>query len=218
MNNYDFPNCVLIILCINCLTSQLNYNLSNQSTLKLTNYESSKLCKYIQILRYITSLLHLNFYGTMQFLWQMCETSSNHNRHQCFFSHIACGGLMFFVYNVIFSTRLQDCLGLGTDIYLCMPSISQHSYLHIQDAQQGFPGSSAGKEMPTMQKTLVRFLGQEDLLGKQQPTHSSILGFPCGSSGKESACNVGDLGSIPGLGRFPEEGKGLMSIDRISID
>ena len=26
--------------------------------------------------------------------------------------------------------------------------------------------------------------------------------------GKESACNAGDLGSIPGLGRFPGEGKG----------
>ena len=35
-----------------------------------------------------------------------------------------------------------------------------------------------------------------------------ILGFPGGSAGKESACNVGDLGSIPGLGRFPGEGKG----------
>ena len=33
------------------------------------------------------------------------------------------------------------------------------------------------------------------------------LGFPCGSAGKESACNVGDLGSIPGLGRSPGEGK-----------
>ena len=30
-----------------------------------------------------------------------------------------------------------------------------------------------------------------------------FLGCPCGSAGKESACNVGDLGSIPGLGRFP---------------
>ena len=30
----------------------------------------------------------------------------------------------------------------------------------------------------------------------------------CGSAGKESACNVGDLGSIPGFGRSPEEGKG----------
>ena len=33
-------------------------------------------------------------------------------------------------------------------------------------------------------------------------------GFPCGSAGKESACNVGDLGSIPRLGRSPGEGKG----------
>ena len=34
------------------------------------------------------------------------------------------------------------------------------------------------------------------------------VGFPCGLSGKDSACNVGDLGSIPGLGRSPGEGKG----------
>ena len=35
-----------------------------------------------------------------------------------------------------------------------------------------------------------------------------FLGFPCGSAGKESACNAGDLGLIPGLGRSPGEGKG----------
>ena len=34
-----------------------------------------------------------------------------------------------------------------------------------------------------------------------------VLGFLCGSDGKESACSVGDLGLIPGLGRFPGEGK-----------
>ena len=34
-----------------------------------------------------------------------------------------------------------------------------------------------------------------------------IAGFPGGSAGKESACNAGDLGSIPGLGRSPGEGK-----------
>ena len=33
-------------------------------------------------------------------------------------------------------------------------------------------------------------------------------GFPCGSAGKESASNAGDLGLIPGLGRSPGEGKG----------
>ena len=35
-----------------------------------------------------------------------------------------------------------------------------------------------------------------------------FLGFPCASAGKESACNVGDLRSIPGLGRSPGEGNG----------
>ena len=35
-----------------------------------------------------------------------------------------------------------------------------------------------------------------------------ILGFPGGLAGKESSCNVGDLGLIPGLGRAPGEGKG----------
>ena len=35
-----------------------------------------------------------------------------------------------------------------------------------------------------------------------------FLGFPCGLAGKESACNVGDLGSISGLGGSPGEGNG----------
>ena len=34
------------------------------------------------------------------------------------------------------------------------------------------------------------------------------MGFPGGSAGKESACKAGDLGSIPGLGRSPGQGKG----------
>ena len=33
----------------------------------------------------------------------------------------------------------------------------------------------------------------------------AFWGFPCGSAGKESACNTGDLGSIPELGRSPGE-------------
>ena len=36
----------------------------------------------------------------------------------------------------------------------------------------------------------------------------SNFSFPDSSAGKESTCNVGDLGSIPGLGRCPGEGKG----------
>ena len=33
-----------------------------------------------------------------------------------------------------------------------------------------------------------------------------FLGFPGGSGGKESSCSAGDMGSIPQLGRSPEEG------------
>ena len=57
-----------------------------------------------------------------------------------------------------------------------------------------------------MQETVVWFLGGEDPLEKRQVTTQVFLGFPGGSDGKESACNAGDLGMIPGLGRSLEEG------------
>ena len=38
--------------------------------------------------------------------------------------------------------------------------------------------------------------------------HRALKGLPCGSDGKESACNAGDQGSIPGSGRSPGEGNG----------
>ena len=50
-------------------------------------------------------------------------------------------------------------------------------------------------------------MGQEDPVEKGYVTDSSILGFPCGSAGKESTCNVGDLGPVPGLVTSPGEGK-----------
>ena len=46
---------------------------------------------------------------------------------------------------------------------------------------------------------------QEDPQGRDSLL---FLGFPGGSAGKEPACNAGDVGSIPGLGRSPGEGKG----------
>ena len=41
-----------------------------------------------------------------------------------------------------------------------------------------------------------------------EPHLSVSIGFPGGSDGEESAHNVGELGSIPGLGRLPGEGNG----------
>ena len=66
---------------------------------------------------------------------------------------------------------------------------------------------------PAMQETPAQFLGQKDPLEKGEATHSSILELPwCHLAsfldGKESTCNVGDVGSIPGLGRSPRDRKG----------
>ena len=64
------------------------------------------------------------------------------------------------------------------------------------------------KNLPAMQETLVLFLGQEYLLEKGRLPIPAFLGFPCGSAGKESTRNAGDLGFIPGLERSLREGKG----------
>ena len=89
------------------------------------------------------------------------------------------------------------------------------------------PVAQLAKNLPAMQ-IWIRSLDWEDPLEKGKATHSSIqawripwtvqpmgsqtgghdwatftLGFPNSSVGKESACNAGDLGSIPGLGRSP---------------
>ena len=50
-------------------------------------------------------------------------------------------------------------------------------------------------------------LQNDSLQQRENGPLSSSLGFPHSSVGKESSCNAGDLGSIPGLGRSPGEGK-----------
>ena len=64
------------------------------------------------------------------------------------------------------------------------------------------------KNPPAMQETPVQFLGREDPWRRDRLPTPVFFGFPCGSVGKESACNVGDLGPNSGLGWYPEEGKG----------
>ena len=63
------------------------------------------------------------------------------------------------------------------------------------------------KNLPEMQEIPVQFMSQEFPSEKGQG-NPVFLGFPGGSDGKESACQVGDLGSIPELGRSPEGGHG----------
>ena len=70
-------------------------------------------------------------------------------------------------------------------------------------------GSYCGRKQALGRKLVVSLCGRWENAQWfssicQTPPHK--LGFPCGSGGKESACNAGDLGSIPGLGRSPGEG------------
>ena len=67
------------------------------------------------------------------------------------------------------------------------------------------------KNPPTMRETWVRSLGWEDPLEKGRLPTPVFLGFPRGLAGKASARNVGDLDSIPGLGRSFGEGVGYPS-------
>ena len=63
------------------------------------------------------------------------------------------------------------------------------------------------KNLPAMQETPVQFLGQENPTRRRLPA-PVFLDFPGGSASKESACNAGYPGSIPGSGRSPGEGNG----------
>ena len=54
-----------------------------------------------------------------------------------------------------------------------------------------------------MQETVVQFLAQKTPWRRDKLPTPVFLGFPGGSTGKEPACNAGDLGSTPGFGKIP---------------
>ena len=64
------------------------------------------------------------------------------------------------------------------------------------------------KNLPAVQETPIQFLVGKICWRRDRLYTPVFLDFTCGSAGKESACSVRDLGSIPGLGRSPGEGKG----------
>ena len=71
----------------------------------------------------------------------------------------------------------------------------------------GFPDSLAGKECMRPQfNSWVRKIPWR----RHRLPNPVFFGSHGGSAGKESTCNVGDLESIPGLGRSPGEGKGYL--------
>ena len=94
------------------------------------------------------------------------------------------------------------------------PGSSVHEILQARILVWVATSFSRGSSDPGIEYTSPALAGR--FFSTEPPEKSSltftlskwISGFPCGSTGKESACNVGDLGSIPGLGRSPGEGKG----------
>ena len=80
----------------------------------------------------------------------------------------------------------------------------------VRHCSQGFSqaDSSVGKESATIQETRFNSWVRKISWKKDRLPTPVLLGFPCGSAGKESTCNVRDLDSIPELGRSPGEGKG----------
>ena len=78
--------------------------------------------------------------------------------------------------------------------------------------QPRLPPDSSGWSQPALVGFLL-FAAQSFLIDISKLER----GFPSGSDGKESACNAGDSGLIPGLGRSPEKGEGYplqYSMDR----
>ena len=71
----------------------------------------------------------------------------------------------------------------------------------------GFPHRSVGKESQQCRRSQFNSLVRKICWRRDRLPTPVCLGFTCGSAGKESTCNVGDLGLIPGLGRSPGEGK-----------
>ena len=74
--------------------------------------------------------------------------------------------------------------------------------LAAESLQEADKWSTLSADIEETFKTQVGFLFRGWWIGLL------LLGFPGASDGKESACQAGDLGSIPGLGRSPGEGNG----------
>ena len=111
-----------------------------------------------------------------------------------------------------------------TETVLCC----QHELLNDESMSNVYRGAFSLRTSAVMSRSLMGKAGKllsqlistakgQRMMARTHPLiHSTQVygasavfkGFPGGSAGKESACNVGDLSSIPGLGRSPGEGKG----------
>ena len=96
--------------------------------------------------------------------------------------------------------QIQRYLGRGTHFSYtefrgsAAPACPLHIFREIKKLDGASLVAQLVKNLPAMQETLVQFLGREDPLEKERLPTPVFLGFPCGSAGKESTCNMGGSG------------------------
>ena len=87
---------------------------------------------------------------------------------------------------------------MGTEVVLPLSDHIPLTFLNIKMSSSHI----------TISRDCVFFLSVYLIRIGPQKIRNIYMCFPCGLPGKESACNAGDLGLIPGLGRSPGEEKG----------
>ena len=117
----------------------------------------------------------------------------------------------------------QSCSNSCPSTWRCHPTISS-SVVPFSSCPQSFPSSgpllmrwlfiSGAQNIGTSASESVLPMTIQDWFplglteNSIEPCYVFPCGFPCGSAGKESTCNSGDPGSIPGLEKSPGGGKG----------
>ena len=120
----------------------------------------------------------------------------------------------FFRYSAVVTT-IEQTIGSPvrhTEVEPQKDVISDLIYLICQHITSGMTslGAQLVKNLPAMQETLVHsWIGKISWRRNRLPI-PVFLGFPGGSAGKESTCNVGDLGLTPGLGSSFGEGNSYL--------
>ena len=105
----------------------------------------------------------------------------------------------------------MDCSTPGLPVHHQLPEFTQTHVHWVGDAIQ--PSHPLLSPSPpalnlSQHQSLLKWVSSSHQVAIKWKLFVTTLSFPCGSDGKESACNVGDSGSIPGLGRSPGEGNG----------
>ena len=108
--------------------------------------------------------------------------------------------------------RGRNVIKVGFVLSMLFPSIeSRHQqilFLSISSLQIDSSCCVCAPEIPYVLEALTNISEESLVHFFLNSLWVLTSGFPGGSVGKESACNVGDQGLIPGLGRSPREGNG----------